>query len=527
MTDSVVPGHELPEAGQSEAARRAEPGEAAGPRHGERGARIALGVVLFGGSFAVSFAGSWIPSLWADEGASISAARRTLPELWTLVHNIDMVHALYYALLSLWSDLVPLDAFWLRLPSAVAVAASTVLVHRLAARWGTPRTAILAAAVFAVLPRVTWMGAEGRSWAFSTLVAIGLTFSAVLWNENRRARWLVEYGVLAALGIALHLYLVLLVLAHAVALLWRLRRSPLDFARWVLAGVVGVGLASPVWLVALRQSAQIGDMKPGLLAWVRQFAVNQALLGETPGPGASGALDLAWKAGSVGLAAVCWVLVAIAAYGVLRRRDWAPAPDVVWWLGPWLLLPPGVILGWSLIGRNLYNPRYFGFCVPAMAILVAFGLIGLGRRWRQVVALGLIGALAAPVYLSQRIPRAKSGSDWAEVASWVQQRSVAGDGVYFAPVPTTRTISIAYPEEFARLRDLTLLRSPAEDGSLAGSSKPLIDVLGGSPDEVFAVWRLGAVSYVEDQGQFAAAGFTPVDEWSGSLHEVVRYARVR
>src|SRR5690242_10159314 len=45
---------------------------------------------------AVSAAGAARPSLWFDEAATISAATRSLPELWRLLHNIDAVHGLYY-----------------------------------------------------------------------------------------------------------------------------------------------------------------------------------------------------------------------------------------------------------------------------------------------------------------------------------------------------------------------------------------------------------------------------------------------
>ncbi len=489
------------------------------------GADTRLEVGLFVGSLALSLAGSWIPSIWADEGATISASTRSLPQLWALVQNIDMVHALYYLLIGFWFDIVPFGAVSLRMPSAFAVALCTVLVHRLARRWVPPRTATLAAVVFAILPRTTWMGVEGRSWAFSTLTAIALTLFVVRWTEDRRRRWLACYAVLAAVGIALHLYLVFLLVAHAMPLAWRYRRSPARVAPWLVAAVVGVGLASPVWLVASRQSAQIGEQKPGLLAWARQFMVNQAFLGETPGASSSGVLDLAWKSGSVGLAIACWALVAIAVVRTIRRSDAAGTADGLWWLVPWLLVPPLLVLVWSVVGRNMYNPRYFGFCVPPMAVLVAVGMASLGSRRRELVALALVAVLAVPVYVSQRTPRAKAGSDWAEVAAWVGEQAATGDGVYFAPTPTTRTISIAYPRDFSGLRDITLVRPAAQDASLAGESMPLRLALQDAPSTVFAVWRLGAEDFATDRQAFAAQGFVQTAEWSGSLHEILRFER--
>jgi len=481
--------------------------------------------VLFLGSLAVSAAGSWIPSIWTDEGATISGATRSLPALWALTQNIDMVHGLYYALLGTWFQLVPLGAFSLRLPSALAIAVSTVLVYRLARHWAPQTTAVLAASIFAVLPRTTWMGVEGRSWALSTLVGIGLGLVALNWATDGRRRWLAAYAVLSALGIALHLYLVFLLLAHGVALARRHRRSPLGMVPWVASAAAGFALAAPVWLVASRQSAQLGEQKPGPAAWARQFAVNQVFLGETPSLGSTGLLDLAWKVSSVGLAVVGWALVVAAVVAAASRRRGALADDGLWWLVPWSVLPPFLVLAWSAVGRNMYNPRYFGFCVPAVAVLLAVGIAGLGQLRRQLVVLLVVAALAAPVYVSQRITRAKAGSDWSEVAAWVAHRAAKGDGVYFAPTPTTRTISIAYPASFSGLTDITLVRPAAEDASLAGESMPLALAVATAPTTVFAIWRVGAEGASQDRQVLTSAGFLQTEEWAGSLDEVARFVR--
>ena len=43
-----------------------------------------------------------MPQLWRDELASWSAASRTLPQLWAMLHNIDAVLGIYYLGLHLW-----------------------------------------------------------------------------------------------------------------------------------------------------------------------------------------------------------------------------------------------------------------------------------------------------------------------------------------------------------------------------------------------------------------------------------------
>src|SRR6516225_9329790 len=124
---------------------------------------------------AAVISGAWAsrPSLWFDEGATISAsASRTLPELWKLLGHIDAVHGLYYLLMHGWFAIFPPTEFWSRFPSSLAVggaAAGVVVFTRqfaLQASGGSGRaTAVCAGIVFAILPRVTWAGIEARSSA--------------------------------------------------------------------------------------------------------------------------------------------------------------------------------------------------------------------------------------------------------------------------------------------------------------------------------------------------------------------------
>ncbi|MGH9208368.1 MAG: glycosyltransferase family 39 protein, partial [Acidimicrobiales bacterium] len=61
----------------------------------------------------ISVAAAGRPSLWFDEGATISAsASRSLPELWRLLRHIDAVHGLYYLLMHGWFAIFPPTEFW-------------------------------------------------------------------------------------------------------------------------------------------------------------------------------------------------------------------------------------------------------------------------------------------------------------------------------------------------------------------------------------------------------------------------------
>src|ERR1700743_763422 len=122
--------------------------------------------------------GAWAsrPSLWFDEGATISAsASRTLPELWKLLGHIDAVHGLYYLLMHGWFTIFPPTEFWSRVPSALAIGAAAAGVTVFTRQFATRSTAVCAGAMYAILPRTTWAGMEARSYALAAAVSTWLT----------------------------------------------------------------------------------------------------------------------------------------------------------------------------------------------------------------------------------------------------------------------------------------------------------------------------------------------------------------
>ena len=122
----------------------------------------------------ISFAASWNPSYWGDEAASVMSAERSLPSLFRMLGTIDAVHGTYYLMLHFWIDLFGASELSTRLPSAIAIGVATAGTFTLARMLTSARVAWIAALVFAVLPRVTYMGAEARSTAVATAIAVWL-----------------------------------------------------------------------------------------------------------------------------------------------------------------------------------------------------------------------------------------------------------------------------------------------------------------------------------------------------------------
>ena len=130
--------------------------------------------------------------------------------------------------------------------------------------------------------------------------------------------------------------------------------------------------------------------------------------------------------------------------------------------------------------QPLYNSRYLTFTTPFVALLIAMGITVF--RWRVVslvavvVGVALVAALAAPTWVQQRQALHKSGSHWAATVDYITREraalpDVGADGVWYGPLPghpirTTEYVASSYPDAFAGMKDLTLVRSGASIGEL-------------------------------------------------------------
>lgn len=508
-----------------------------------------------GGAFValIAFVWSWHPSLWSDEAATISAASRSLPQLWSMLGTIDLVHGFYYLLMHGWMDLFGSTAMAIRGFSVLAIGIAGACVFWLAERFRGRVFAGWAVAVFALLPRVAWAGMEARPYALTAMFAVAATLVLVVAldrPDRRAAGWWVAYGLLLVGGVLSNLYVGLLVAAHLVGIVWDRQVTRRQRVGWLISAGAAVLAVSPFVLGAYRQAGQLSDRAFGARELGQNIAVNQFFLGDTPTT-TTGSARTALHLGDIGswwlpaglvLAAGGWglmILAVVAHRGELAGKTVAGGRPLLVWLLPWIAVPPVVIGLYSLVVSPMYGPRYLTFATPAVALLVAYGLTAISRRgWRAAVA-GLLVLAVLPVYVSQRQPYAKNGSDWISVAGFVAANARPGEGVYFAPRydvdgptvgQTTRGISVAYPDAFDGLVDLTLLRSPAEADNLVGESRYLEQSTAALAD-VDTVWVIRRVDYpadraAADDAQLAAAGFDRSLLWGGPLDDVIRYDRL-
>ena len=504
-------------------------------------ARDALLVALFG--TLLTLAWSWQPSIWFDEAATVSATMRSWPELARMLLSIDAVHGLYYAGMHLWLDLVGYSPFALRLPSAVCVGVAAALTVILVRSRAGRRTAVLAGVAFCLLPRVTWMGTEGRSYALTAALAVALTLIFVAaWRRGpapRRIRvlWWSLYGVVAVVATVTFIYLAFLVGAHGLTALWtvwagrrRDRPARSSLLGWAVASVAAAALLVPFALGVVSQSGQVSWIAP--ISWGSW----------------NGVFVTQWFYLNRPFAVAAWALVLV---GVLvlvrtarrRRATGSPVPRVqarnpslLAIAVPWLVVPTlGVILA-SAIATPLYSPRYLTFSAPAVAILIGVALDALRRRWLIVVALVALVGLAAPQFVAQRQAEAKQNSSWSEVADLIAGERAANPdetaAIIYGPVrqhpsATTRVIAYSYPDAFDGLIDVKLKTPAAQSGGLWETRYPL-DAVTDRFDGVDAVWLV--TSDKQDwrpsvTDKLAALGYTLEEEWGLTGVNILRYVR--
>ena len=83
----------------------------------------------------------------SDEPFTVFWSQRPWPELWAMFTS-ENNPPVYFVLIKLWSQLVPFEAAWLRVPSAVFGALTIWPLYLLAYRFGGRAAALLATAFF-------------------------------------------------------------------------------------------------------------------------------------------------------------------------------------------------------------------------------------------------------------------------------------------------------------------------------------------------------------------------------------------
>jgi mannosyltransferase len=430
------------------------------------------------------------PSLWRDEAYTLGTARRSFGQIFALLLHVDAVHGPYYLGMHVVVATAGTSEAALRLPSllatCLAAGITAALGRRLAGMTPLPvpgLTGLLAGLLYAATPQTTFYAQDARAYGLVTACAAAATYLLLVALADGGKRWWAGYGAAIALTGMASLFALLLVAAHAVTLLVTPRPPPhppslVRLLPFLAAVAAALAVLAPLIVLGYQQDRALGWVSaPGLRALGSLFEH------------AAGSRQL------IPLVAVLATCGVVASLRPGRRRELSVATVAL----PWLVLPPLVLLGVSLI-RPVYVERYVIFGQPALALLCAAGLTWLGSLiagsalGTRIPALAwILPVLIAAVWAAgligpqQAVRRSSARPDnLRTVSAVVAANERPGDTVFFIP-SETRVVSLGYPAPFRELRDLALGESPVASGTLTGIPVPAQELA-----TRFAAWRGGA-----------------------------------
>jgi len=391
-------------------------------------ARIALPCALAAGLVLYQLTSR---SLWLDEAASVSIASQ---------HGHALSHAIshdggnmlgYYLFLHILIGAFGDAAAVIRLPSALATVATVALVcliaRRMVDRRGVlaqrmvGRRGVLAAGLLAAvsLPLVFW-GQDARGYApmMTFIAASFLSFIGLVDDDGARARWWCAAYVASTVLAAYMSFVALLVVpAQLLAWLWSRGRP-----RAVVTAVAAIGVCSlPLAVLAERRgSGQLFWVAAPTWKGIGQMARWLTSAGMPPNfhPTATTVVTLV----------VSLVLLAVVGIAVIRSRRGSWVPQLI---AAWLVVPVLLSIAESFAGQPILLYRNSLVALPAVALLLAWGLMHPGvPKWLGLSGLGVLLALRA---LQLGPSYGISPENWKGAASYVSARVQSGDCIAFFP----------------------------------------------------------------------------------------------
>lgn len=339
--------------------------------------RLAL-LGLVGLAFSLRVGGLCVQSLWRDEVDALRFATGSGRDLLEMFSAPGQNGPLYFLLLRPWLALAGQSEFSLRFFS-VALGVLAVPLIDLLARRLFPRSRSVgpaAALLAATSPYLVWYSQEGKMYtAVIVVVLLSIDRFLAALRYGGWHRWL-GYTLITGALFYLHLTAVLIVPAQAVMFL--ALRARCRVGAWKGFGASLAVLLLPYLPLLVWQLPLV--FQPGSTGFdFVPLPEMAALLLTSYGLGVAG--GMAW-----------WMLspvVLLAILGLAQSRD---SRIVVWGvLGSWMLIP---VIGLFLmtLSRPMFTARYLILILPGFLLLVAVGLVAIGRRSRALAGL-ILGAL--------------------------------------------------------------------------------------------------------------------------------------
>ncbi|MFI8073039.1 glycosyltransferase family 39 protein [Streptomyces sp. NPDC086033] len=411
-------------------------------------------------AFALILRGIGDRQLWRDEHATWWAATLSIHDLSLLVRSIDVVFTPYYVLMHLWIAIAGDSPTAMRIPGAVAMAASAGLLALLGRRLFTTQVGLLAGLAFAVVPVTTRFGQEIRPYAFAVAAVLLSTLLLARALDRPSFRVWVAYTLSVPLIGWSHLASMAVLGAHLVMILIA-RRAGDKIVGWAYAAACTLGMC---FVIPMAVS---GSGQSGQIAW------NNPVLKDL----------IDFPKNLFGTWAVAVPVMALGALGLFfAGRRALP-------LAVWIVLPPLATYA-TAAQLHLFLPRYLLFTAPAWVLLAAVAVVriagpvagakaGTGAAARRGLGWVLVAAAVAGLAF-QSLPgiretrqNALGEPDFRGAAQLIEAGQKKGDGIVFSGVMSERrAMDYELRDDAGRPRDSLMYRTPQELGSFGALECP-------------------------------------------------------
>jgi len=223
-------------------------------------------------------------SVWFDESFGAYLTRFSFEEIWQM--TADDVHPpLYYFLLKIWSMLFGYTDYGMRLMSVFFGAIAIVFAWQWTRRKFGTKPALLATGLMTLSPMLIRYGQEMRMYTMTAAIIFASTYVLQLAIDTRQRKYWIVYGVLMAIGMWTHYFVVLVFLTHLAYLVYLYRKK--IFQKDIITSYVVATVLYLPWLPAFL--GQAGEVQQGFwigdpeLVTVTDYLAMATLYRETAG----------------------------------------------------------------------------------------------------------------------------------------------------------------------------------------------------------------------------------------------------
>jgi mannosyltransferase len=365
-------------------------------------------------------------SFWLDEGCSYWYATLPWPRFWNLMWLREANMVFYYLLLRAWLHLGNSEAV-LRSLSVVFGVATVFAVYRLGRDLFGQSVGLIAAALLAVHSFHIRYSREARSYSLLVflLVLSTLFFARASSSSGKRSDW-AGYVAIGALSVYAHIFALLVLIPHWLALGWRgMRRVGLKTVLFVWSTFAV--LIAPMCVFVLVRGGE------SRLTWIPRPTLTSFLGTMRRLFGYGGGRSVAATAVLGLLFAFLWSIAILMRTSDKSSDAKFPEKLALKLTVLWIVFPIASTLAVSYV-KPLFFVRYMVICTPAMVLLAALGAVKLRRLLpTRAWISGLCVALLALLMLDgtrHYFQTIDPDSDWRAVSQFIQKRADPRDAVF-------------------------------------------------------------------------------------------------